>query len=222
MLAFDPDRAIEAQGEVVQVDGSGVQVRLQRPTPASLLSPMRVKLLQALGKGDKIDRIVRDTTALGVTAIVPVFTERTIPGPAARNSARVQRLRTIAVETARQSGRGDIPAISDAMSLGTVIFDLEPATKLCLDGGACLRLEQALQRWSPADSVVVAVGPEGGWAPTELSLMQEAGFVAVALGPFTLRTELAAAAALATLLSRTGGAGPQPAARSAGVAQRTR
>jgi len=47
--------------------------------------------------------------------------------------------------------------------------------------------------------VLVAVGPEGGWVPFELDLLTKAGFQAVSLGPYTLRSDVACIALIATV-----------------------
>ena len=202
LVAFDPCQAIEAEGVVVSISGGRATVELAEPRPARRSSPMEVTLVQALGKGDKPDRVVRDTTALGVTAIVVVRAQRSVPGPASVSSERLERWRAIAVDCARQCGRGDIPAITDAPDLASAIAGSPLGTRLCLDESASVGLAQVLQpRWDERPAVL-AVGPEGGWAPSERVLMTEAGFSAVTLGPFTLRTELAAVVALGILLSR--------------------
>ncbi|HEX5540588.1 MAG TPA: RsmE family RNA methyltransferase, partial [Micromonospora sp.] len=52
--------------------------------------------------------------------------------------------------------------------------------------------------------IVLVVGPEGGIAPTELDVFQEAGAVLVRLGDNVLRTSTAGVAALAVLSVRLG------------------
>jgi 16S rRNA (uracil1498-N3)-methyltransferase len=209
LVAFDPCQGVEAEGVVVSAIGGAVSVELTEPRPARRICPMKVTLVQALGKGDKLGRVVRDTTALGVAAIVVARAARSVPGRSSVSSERLARWRTIAVDAARQCGRGDIPAITDAADLASAIAGLPRGTRLCLDESACTGLGHALQPGWTDRLAVLTVGPEGGWAPAERALMAEAGFVAVTLGPFTLRTELAAAVALGVLLNRAMGIEPE-------------
>lgn len=199
ILAFDPEHATEAEGKVLAVDARGVRVELFHVRPATSVSPMRLTLLQAVAKGDKLDRVVRDATALGVTRLRPIQAERSVPSYGERASARRQRWRTIAVEAARQCGRGDIPVVDEVTSLASAIVGLPGCRALCLDAASGVRLVQALSDWTPAEPLAVAVGPEGGWSPAEFDQMAAAGLIRVSLGTFVLRTETAATAVLGAI-----------------------
>jgi 16S rRNA (uracil1498-N3)-methyltransferase len=163
---------------------------------------MSITLLQSVAKGAKLDRVVRDATALGVSRFVAVQAERCVAHYGARASAREERWRRIAVEAARQCGRGDMPVIDGVRPLSMALSDMRSELRLCLDAGATLGIDEALENWTGVEGVVLAVGPEGGWAPQERVLMLDAGFSRVTLGPFSLRTELAATTALGALLAR--------------------
>ncbi len=108
--AFDPERAIEADAHIVEIGARSVTVQIDGVRPAEVVAPRAVTLVQALGKGDKLDAIVRDATELGAVRIVPVIAERSVVRPA-DVAGRAQRWRRIAVEAARQCGRGDVPQI---------------------------------------------------------------------------------------------------------------
>src|SRR5215470_14386073 len=85
-------------------------------------SPIRITLLQAVPKGDKMESIVRASTELGVTRIVPVLTARTIVRlDAARWRERARRWQRIAKEAAKQCGRAVVPAVDVPHALGNVL-----------------------------------------------------------------------------------------------------
>ncbi|MBN1610953.1 MAG: 16S rRNA (uracil(1498)-N(3))-methyltransferase [Polyangiaceae bacterium] len=199
ILAFDPEQATEAEGRVLSVDEHGVQVELSTVRAASAVSTARVTLLQAVAKGDKLDRIVRDATALGVTRIIPVQAERSVPSYGERASARRQRWRAIAVQAARQCGRGDIPVLDEVGPLSAALRALPVCRALCLHAASQVGLGEALADWVGQGPLVAAIGPEGGWSSVELDLMAGSGFTAVSLGDFVLRTETAATAALGAI-----------------------
>ena len=75
------------------------------------------------------------------------------------------------------------------------------ATKLCLDPHATAAFASALPPHDDPNRIVLLVGPEGGLSDDELALAERAAFTRVRLGPFVLRTELAATAALGALLA---------------------
>jgi 16S rRNA (uracil1498-N3)-methyltransferase len=163
---------------------------LEQPVPAQHCAVLDVTLLQGVGKSEKPEEVVRAATALGARAVTFVAAARSVARP---NSARSARLRSVAIEAARQSGRGDLPAIDGPLSLAAAVepWAGKAARKLSLDPRARLPLASRL-----AEPAVLLIGPEGGWTEAELELADAAGFERVALGPLTLRTELAAAAAL--------------------------
>lgn len=201
-IAFDPDAALEAEGEIVEVRGRRALCRLGEPGPAGNTPAYEVTLLQGLGKGDRFDRVVRDATALGARAVVAVATERSVVDLGDRAAARRERWRTIAVEAARQSGRGDVPRIAGPLSLDEALGNAGDALGLVLDPEAGASLAARLRDWSPERPLALLIGPEGGLSPDELARAQGAGFRAARFGDFVLRTETAATAVLGAVVAR--------------------
>src|ERR1700722_15210835 len=76
--AFDPERGLEGDGEVVAITDVDLVARISALRPAELVATREVTWIQALPKGEKMDGIVRDATELGVTRIVPVTTSFTV------------------------------------------------------------------------------------------------------------------------------------------------
>ena len=205
-VAFDPAARLEANGEIVRIDREAVVVRLGENEPARAVPAYDVTLVQCAGKGDKVDDVVRSTTPLGVRAIVVTESSRSVARiDAERAARRAERWRVIALDAARQSGRGDVPDITGPRPLGDVLDELggRPAKKLCLDPYATASFAGIFSADSSAiaSGIVLLVGPEGGLTDDELEHAERAGFTRVRLGPFILRTELAAPAALAALLA---------------------
>jgi 16S rRNA (uracil1498-N3)-methyltransferase len=157
-------------------------------------------LVQGIAKGDKMDMIVRDATELGVDRIVPILCERSVARPA---SVRAGRWRRIAVEAARQCGRGDTPEIAPLLALDEAVRDTalceeSVRCRLCMSPSGELRFGSRLMD-CPRGRAVVAVGPEGGFASSEHTRFVEAGFAVVSLGPLVLRTETVCAAVLGAI-----------------------
>lgn len=205
--AFDPERAIEADAHVVSVGAGGraVTVRVEGVRAAQVRAPRPVTLVQALGKGDRMDAIVRDATELGATRIVPVIAERSVVRPEDAE-ARAARWRRIAIEAARQCGRGDAPVIDAPALLLDVVAAIAAGGEGASGFGACLvpgaagALGDALRALDPAAAVTIVVGPEGGLSPGEIAACEAAGLGCFALGPLVLRTETVCAAVLGALL----------------------
>lgn len=200
LLVFDPEARLEAEG-VIESAGKEVLVRLEPPRPARLVPARQAVVVQCVSKADKLDQVVRDATELGATAIYPALSERSV---AKRSTpAALERLRRVAVEAARQCGRGDVPEIQPPRPLTEVLDAVPEGLRLLLDPEASTVLGDVLAGSAAACTFVV--GPEGGLAASEVSAAKERGFSPVRLGPFTLRTETVATAVLGALAALSAG-----------------
>lgn len=199
-VAFDPVAALEADATVLEATRDRVLCRLEAPRPGYVPDGPRVTLIQCAGKGDKIEEVIRSATALGATAIVFAESERAVVRFGSSDSEkRRARLHAVALDAGRQSGRGDLPTISIVESLTEVLERTAPeALKLCLDPEGSIPLFERLEGYAGSE-IVLLIGPEGGLTPAEYDAAESSGFTRVRLGKFTLRTELAAAAALGAL-----------------------
>ena len=162
-------------------------------------SPLRLTLAQAVARGEKMDLIVQKATELGVSRIVPLFTERSeVKLDAARAEKRLQHWRAVAASACEQSGRVRVPEVLPAVSLQAWLESLadDGAQRLALLPEGTLRARDI--GFSAAGGWLV-VGPEGGLGERDVSMLQEARFQGLRLGPRILRTETAGLAALAAL-----------------------
>ncbi|MBK8255072.1 MAG: 16S rRNA (uracil(1498)-N(3))-methyltransferase [Polyangiaceae bacterium] len=205
VVAFDPEQAVQAHAVVLRIEDAGyrVTVEVSPPEPATVVASRRLTLIQAIGKGDKMDAIVRDATELGATHIVPVISERSVV-KLGDVGGRPARWRRIAVEAARQSGRGDAPRVAPPALLAAAVSEVytspAPGLCVCLAPGAPPVLGDLFAALEPTDGVTIVVGPEGGLSEAEVNLCTQSGFTACGLGGFVLRTETVCAAVLGALL----------------------
>jgi 16S rRNA (uracil1498-N3)-methyltransferase len=197
LVVFDPERGVEADAEITEATKRAVTVRVGAPRPAAQQARRAVTLIQGVGKGDKMDGIVRDATELGATRIVPALCTRSVARP---DEARSARWRRIAVEAARQCGRGDAPVIAAPMGFAEAVREAREGVRLCLDPRAEVGLGAALAEMGEG-ALVMAVGPEGGFTDEELAAADEAGLTRVTLGGLVLRTETVCAAVLGAVLA---------------------
>jgi len=148
-------------------------------------------------KRGRIDYLAQKATELGVALLQPVLTAHTA---VARVNTR--RLAANAVEAAEQCGRLTVPAVREPAPLERILADWPPARRLlvCDETGAAPPMAQALAEVGQAAGQpwAVLIGPEGGFAETELDALRNLPFVTpVGLGPRVLRADTAALAALA-------------------------
>lgn len=192
---FDPERKLEAHASL-SLAGDVWTLHVETLAPARVVAERELWLLQSLPKGDKLDAIVRDATELGASRIVLVAASRSVVKlDTKRAEERRTRLRRIAEEAARQSGRGDVPTLEGPVAPREAAARAPEGGRFVLAPGASFGLGEVLAAHL-GGPLTFAVGPEGGFAEDELRTFEDAGFLRVGLGPFVLRTETVAAAVL--------------------------
>lgn len=163
----------------------------------------QITIFQGVPKNPKLETIVQKATEIGVVRIVPVDTLRAVAK--LDKSAKVERLRKIAKEAAKQSKRGVIPEVCDTVSFKEAV---EMASKADLalipyEEEREVSLKKALQGQKPK-TVSIMIGPEGGFEKEEIQLAKENGITSVTLGKRILRTETAPLAVSAAILYELG------------------
>jgi 16S rRNA (uracil1498-N3)-methyltransferase len=169
-------------------------------------SPLPVTLVQGIARAERMDLVLQKATELGVAAIVPVATARSVVRlDAASRERKSAHWRGIAIAACEQCGRARVPEVAAPRALGE--FLAEPArarARFLLAPGADLALVAAARG---AASVELLVGPEGGLGDGERRAALAAGFLACRLGPRVLRSETAAIAAIAVIQAVAGDLG---------------
>ena len=153
-----------------------------------------VTLYPSLIANDRFDWLVQKATELGVTAIQPVFTERSqrIPGDVEK---RAERWRGVAIAACEQCGRNQVPKIHAPVTLSDALAALGDQSLILLDAEGSADKSPS----SAAASSAVFIGPEGGFSPSELDALRKRCDHRLRLGPTVLRAETAAIASLVWL-----------------------
>ena len=191
-----------ATGEVATTGKRVFTVTVSEVTHAERPAPA-FTVVQALPKGERGELAVEVLTEVGVDVIVPWAASRSVAAwkgdRAAKSHAKWQ---ATAREAAKQSRRSWAPTVSPLAStadLVGLVAGADLAVVLHEDASGSL----AGLAVPASGRIVVVVGPEGGIAPDELSVLTDAGALSVRLGDEVLRTSTAGVVAVAALLSRT-------------------
>lgn len=163
-----------------------------------------VVLAQALLKGDKLAEVVETVTELGVVEVIPFVSRRTV---AQLSSGRLKRLYHVAASGLETAMRTVLPRISDCVVFNGLLERISAAGQalVAYEGETRQGIDDVLD--ADADSVLLVVGPEGGFSDDEVDRMKQAGAETFSLGPRRLRAETAAAVAVALCLQRFGDLG---------------
>ena len=192
----------EWRATVAATGRGSASAHVEAHDPVERESPLAVTLVLATLATDAMDYAVRKAVELGAAAIVPVVAARS--QGASRGERRVEHWRRIAVAACEQCGRNRIPPVDAPVPLAAWLDRRERQSAgvvLAPGAGATLRA------FAPSSTLDLLVGPEGGFAATELAAAKLAGLHAVALGPRVLKAETASVAALSALLALHGDLG---------------
>jgi 16S rRNA (uracil1498-N3)-methyltransferase len=193
----------EYGGSIDTLRKDSVLVRVLEHRAVERESPLQLMLAQGISRGERMDWVVQKGTELGVSRIVPLFTERSVVHlDAGQARKKVQHWRSIAIAACEQSGRNRVPEIAAPVKLHEFLQGGGlTGTGMLLSPRATLRMADT----SVAQAgVTVLIGPEGGLTDIEQEAATNTGFMPVLLGPRVLRTETAAVAALTLLQQRFG------------------
>ncbi len=193
-IVFD-GRGRRAEARVAEAGKNALAVRVDAVIEEPPL-PLRLTLATAIPKGKRWQGLVEKCTELGVDALVPLHTERSV----AKGEGDAEKWRRWTIEAAKQSRRWRLPEIAEPVLFARV-FELSRARNALLfvadaGGEPPSRYRDEL---SAAESVVAVVGPEGGLTDEECAECARHGARPVRLSPFVLRVETAAAAVCALL-----------------------
>lgn len=197
-------RGREWRGRVCLVDRRRVVLDGIEDAAAVSEPPVTLTLAMAVLKGDQMDTVIRDATALGVARIIPIATDHVTVTPRAwQSGAARERWTRIAIASAQQCGRAVVPAVDDVTPLGEVWSLPAALTMACVEPAAAADASglPGVPDRGPG-SALLLVGPEGGWSAAEVESFRTRAVTGLGLGPRTLRAELAPIVAVARLWER--------------------
>lgn len=161
-------------------------------------SPLKITLAQAISSGDRMDYTLQKAVELGVSAIQPIASQRSVVKLSAeRAEKRREHWQNVVISACEQSGRAVVPEVAMPQSLPTWLAGIERySMRLTMSPAAATTLH-ALK--PAAGEICLLVGCEGGLTDAEIEMASNNGFQAIKLGRRILRTETAPLAALAAM-----------------------
>jgi 16S rRNA (uracil1498-N3)-methyltransferase len=186
LVLFDGSGA-EFRARIARLTKQAVELAIVERREISRESACHVTLAVALPKGERQRWLVEKAVELGVATLIPLETRR---GVAEASGSALERMRRWVIEASKQCGRNRLLEIAAPMIV----------EKLGGEGAPALRLVAHPGDGSPAKpdraagSLLIAIGPEGGFTPEEINSLRDRGFQVVSLGPRILRIETAAIA----------------------------
>jgi 16S rRNA (uracil1498-N3)-methyltransferase len=183
------------RGRVDVVTQGRVEFELGEQVSSAAIS--EITLLLAVFKFDRMEWAIEKCTELGVSRIVPVIARRTDSHLATASAKRVERWQRVARQATEQSRRVAPPEIAPPVKTAGALGFPGALRIVLAESEERTLLRDALNTHAPGDGIVLAVGPEGGWADDELQSFRQAGWISASLGNTILRAETAAMASVA-------------------------
>jgi len=190
----------EFEARITRMDRGEVTIKTGAHLAVEREAPLDILLAQGLSSGDRMDLTLQKSVELGVTAIQPVTTERSVVKLKDERAARrAEHWQNLVIAACEQCGRNRVPSVAPLLDFGEWLGQLgqpHDELRLMLSPQAAVSLREL----APARGrVILLAGPEGGLSLGEAQAAQSRGFAPVRLGPRVLRTETAALAALAAI-----------------------
>ncbi len=189
---------------IKSIKSDRLMVRVLEKRPGQREPGRKVSLALAVLKGDKLRTVVEAVTELGVSEILPFVSERVI---GRMDEARLHRIRAVAVSGMKTALGTVLPVIRPVVSLSRLISSFSDYQQVIVayeeeqERGIADVLNLGIR------SLLLVIGPEGGFTTDEVAQLQDGGAVAVTLGPRRLRAEIAAIVATGVCFSLTGDLG---------------
>jgi 16S rRNA (uracil1498-N3)-methyltransferase len=190
----------EYRGRVVGLEGENARVRVFDELTMPSESSLKISLIQALPKKERMESIIRKATELGVTEILPCVSERSVCGKGEEGSQdKSHRWPLVAGKAVEQCRRRKAPVVFQLMELREAFLrasEQSGAKLILFEKEQCLTLRTFLSSASLPGRVFIACGPEGGFTGEEIAYARLHGFSPVRMGGRILRCETATVAAL--------------------------
>lgn len=203
VLLFNGD-SHDYVADIVAVDRRQVKLEIRARIPALSESWLRITVVQAISRGERMDLTLQKCTELGAAAFQPIISERTeVKLRPEKVAKRMAHWRSVMISACEQSGRAVVPELAEPVSYTTWLQRPANGVRCMLSPAA----EQPLTMVEPGNRLELLVGPEGGFSEAELAAARLAAVREASIGPRVLRTETAGPAALAILQAAYGDLG---------------
>lgn len=194
---------------IEEIGAGEVRLKVLSVAPSQSEPDVRVHLYQAMPKADKMETIIQKAVELGAASITPVMTRRCVSRPDAKSmDKKLVRYNRIALEAAKQCGRGVVPPVLPLLELPQALEQMQrTGCSILFYENATAPAKQVIAKARESGKeleIAVLIGAEGGFDEDEVALAMERGCHILSLGKRILRCETAPLAALTILMYETG------------------
>lgn len=196
-------KGLEYRCIIKEINKSFIEVKIDDINKSFQEDKLKIDLYQGLPKSNKLEYIIQKTIEVGVDSITPMITHRTIGNERIKKENKLDRYRKIAEAAAKQSHRGHIPEIREAVLFNDILEELKAYDLVIFayESEEDHSLKDLIETLDikEIEKVAIIIGAEGGFSKEEVELLKEKGILPVTLGKSILRTETAAIVCISML-----------------------
>ena len=182
-------------GTIEQIEKESIEIKIDEIQKVRKTGIIKT-IATAVPKGKRFDLLIQKATELGADKIIPLITKRTVVKP---RETKIERLKKVAIEAAKQSKQNKIPEITEPVTVDKLIeMTADYELKIIASPNADRTIKEVKQD-RKTQKIICLIGPEGGFTNEEIALAETNNFIPVSLGKEILRTETAGIAVLAMI-----------------------
>ena len=175
--------------EITEISKKDVKYKIVNEEEFNNSKDYKVIIATSIIKEQKMDYLLQKSTELGVDEIIPIVSERTVVKIDSKKDNKISRWKKILKEASEQSHRLEIPKIHDVIKLKD-IKNIDADIKIfCNTNEMSKNIKKVLQDFQKCGTILIVVGPEGGFSSAEVDFLFTNGFISTTLGSNILRAE---------------------------------
>jgi 16S rRNA (uracil1498-N3)-methyltransferase len=185
------DDGSQAVARIIGIGDSSLQVEIIEKKVKT--HHLEINLCAGLLKGKKFELVIQKSAEIGISRIIPVISERTVPEIKNKADKKIERWRKIAVEASKQSMKGYITEIAHIRHFSDLLTDIKSDIKILAHPGEGSRnIRDCIRSAEKNPEISILIGPEGGFSEKEVHLARQKGWIDAFFGFTQMRSETAA------------------------------
>lgn len=181
---------IENECIIDSINKKDLTYSVVKSTKIEINKNYKVTLAISLIKEQKLDYVLQKSTELGVDEIILLNTNRSIIKINDVES-KIKRYNRICKEASEQSHRSNVPVINGILNISELTENKSDLKLLCTVNEVSTNIKEILHKSNNYGTLLIVIGPEGGFSSTEEQILIKNGFISVSLGNNVLRAETA-------------------------------
>lgn len=179
------------EAEIISIDGFSLSAAVEKEFSGES-GKVSLRVFLSILKGSNFELSLQKCVESGAAEITPIVSERTVPDIKNKVEQKLERWRKIALESAKQCLRNNIPQVNHPVDFKSAVMSSGSEERMVAHPGALIQIKDFLKSRVPPVSADLLIGPEGGFASDEIKLAQENGWSIINAGTNHLRAETAA------------------------------